>query len=495
MIQPKTPAWVKDAVFYQIFPDRFAKSQVLAKPSNLEPWDTPPTTHGYKGGDLLGVVERLDYLQDLGINAVYFTPIFQSASNHRYHTHDYYEVDPLLGGNKAFRTLREETARRGMRLVLDGVFNHASRGNFFFNDILENGPHSAWLDWFCVHDWPVAAYDESRPANYEGWVGNRALPRWNTENPQVREYLMRVGEHWIKEGIDGWRLDVAFEVTSPGFWHEFRQRVKALNPDAYIIGEIWWDSRNYLRGDQFDGVMNYMFTEPVIRFTGQEHLQYDMVQYMTYDAYPAIDARHYADRIEFLGWRYHWEAHLGQLNLLDSHDTPRFRSIVNGDEAAMRLATLLMLTFPGAPSIYYGNEIGMAGGPDPDCRRSFPWDHPEQWDQASLAYHKQFIALRHQYPALRQGRYLRLFPSREQRDEAARAVYAFARQHDDETVVVAVNVSNASHTVTIPTAGLFANDPPQTVVGPAQAATLTEGHLELRLPPRDALVLVSSPRG
>src|SRR5215207_8171134 len=169
MTNIQTPNWVKHAVFYQIFPDRFAKSDKLIKPSNLEPWDSAPTVEGYKGGDLLGVVEHLDHIQSLGATAIYFTPIFQSASNHRYHTHDYYQVDPLLGGNAAFRTLLDEAHRRGLKVVLDGVFNHASRGFFQFHDILENGSNSAYLDWFTVKDLdlPLYAYDADRPPNYE----------------------------------------------------------------------------------------------------------------------------------------------------------------------------------------------------------------------------------------------------------------------------------------------------------------------------------------
>ena len=234
----KTPDWVKNAVFYQIFPDRFAKSPATIKgqwqASTYEGWDATPTLQGYKGGNLWGVIDKLDYLQDLGINAIYFTPIFQSASNHRYHTHDYYEVDPILGGNVAFDALIKAAHSKDIRVVLDGVFNHASRGFFFFNDILENGPHSPWLNWFKIIDWPLSAYDGNKPANYEGWVGNRALPEFNHDNPQVKEYIMQVAEYWLHKGIDGWRLDVPNEVEAPGFWQEFRDRVKAVNPEAYI---------------------------------------------------------------------------------------------------------------------------------------------------------------------------------------------------------------------------------------------------------------------
>lgn len=264
---PGRPAWVRDAVFYHIFPDRFARSERVAKPDNLLSWRSAPTSQGYHGGDLLGIVEHVDHLVDLGINAIYLTPIFQSASNHRYHTHDYYRVDPLLGGNQALRQLVDEAHAHNIRIILDGVFNHASRGLYQFNDILENGPHSPWLNWFHVNGWPVSAYDGQRPANYGSWVGNRALPKFNTDNPQVREFLIGVGEYWIREyDIDGWRLDVPDQITTPGFWEEFRTRVRAANPEAYLVGELWHPVPEWVRGDRFDATMNYVFAAATIAF-------------------------------------------------------------------------------------------------------------------------------------------------------------------------------------------------------------------------------------
>ena len=221
-----TPAWVTDAIFYQIFPDRFAQSDRVPKSGlNLEPWEAAPTTHGIKGGDLLGVVEHLDYLQDLGVNALYFTPVFASASNHRYHTYDYYTVDPLLGGNAALRELLDQAHNRGMRVVLDGVFNHASRGFWQFHHTLENGAASPYVDWFhfdpdhlngkrhwgaypSPHDQRLIQEEGSLKAiGYQGWWNLPALPKFNTDTPAVREFLFSVAEHWIKFGIDGWRLD------------------------------------------------------------------------------------------------------------------------------------------------------------------------------------------------------------------------------------------------------------------------------------------------
>lgn len=337
MVDINTPDWVKHAVFYQIFHDRFARSDTLPKPTNLEPWESEPTTYDYKGGDLLGVIERLDYLQELGVTALYFNPIFQSASNHRYHTHDYFRVDPLLGGDAAFDALLAACKRRNMRIVLDGVFNHASRGFFQFNDVLENGTASPWLDWFTFTDHPVNAYDHSRPPGYRAWVGLHALPQFNVEHPQVREYLMQVGEYWMRKGIDGWRLDVPFEIKVPDFWAEFRQRIKAINPDAYIVGEVWWDSREWLQGNQFDGVMNYLWTEAAIAFSAGARVQRDQVADRSYYPWPGIDGVTYADKIDYLLALYPWPIQLTQLNLLDSHDTARFITIVDGDRASVKL--------------------------------------------------------------------------------------------------------------------------------------------------------------
>ena len=431
----QTPDWVKDAVFYQIFPDRFARTRghiddpAMAVP--LEPWDAPPSLEGYKGGDLWGVMENLDYLVDLGVTAIYFTPIFQSASNHRYHTHDYYRVDPLLGGNRAFADLLEAAHQKGLRVVLDGVFNHCSRGFFFFNDILENGPHSPWLDWFKIDAWPLSAYDGALPANYTGWVGNRALPEFNHDNPAVREYIMRIGEYWIRQGIDGWRLDVPYEVETEGFWQEFRDRIKALNPDAYIVGEIWTEAQQWLDGSQFDGVMNYPFTSATLAFAAAERVRMDLVETPHYYPYPALDAPGYADKIQHLLQLYPWDIQLTQLNLISSHDVARALSVVGEDEASMVLATLLLFTFPGAPSIYYGDEVGLPGELDPDSRRTFP--HEKDWNPTLYKLHKQLIALRHQHPALRTGRYDIL--------HAADQAYVFARTLDAEKMVVAINAA------------------------------------------------------
>jgi len=484
-MQIQTPDWVKHAVFYQIFPDRFARSQQphkrLLKSASWEAWDDMPTLQGYKGGDLWGILEQLDYLQDLGINAIYFTPIFQSASNHRYHTHDYYQVDPMLGGNGAFRELLEACHDRNIKVVLDGVFNHSSRGFFFFHDVLENGPHSPWVDWFKIEGWPLSPYNGEFPANYEGWGGNRALPVFNHDNPEVREYIMEIAEYWIKFGIDGWRLDVPFEVKTPGFWQEFRDRVKAINPEAYIVGEVWEDSREWLDGTQFDGVMNYLFAAPTIAFTAGDRVDMEQVQDRSYDPYPPLFATEYAQKIEELLQLYPWEIQLTQLNLLASHDTARLISIAGGDRASSELATLLLLTFPGAPSIYYGDEVGLPGRLDPDSRRGFPLE--AHWELDVLDYHRKLIAMRHSYPALRTGAYQAIF--------AQAAVYVFARILGTEELIVAVNTGTAPAKVSIEAANLK-SQPSKLLYGSVEAEWTGVGEssqLELNLPARAGCIL------
>jgi len=478
------PQWVQaDAVFYQIFPDRFAKSDLVEKPSNLEPWDSPPTVHGYKGGDLLGVVEHLDYLSDLGITAIYFNPIFRSAANHRYHTHDFHTVDPLLGGDEAFDEMIAACHQRGIRVVIDGVFNHASRGFFQFSDILENGPSSAWIDWFHIHDWPLRPYNEDGPANYDAWWGLRALPKLNTDNPEVREFLMRVGEHWAHKGIDGWRLDVPEEIQTPGFWEEFRERVRAVNPDLYIVGEIWSDAAHYIAdGTKFDATMNYQVTTAIIAYAVGHRVDPDtQLPNPAYDIAPPIDAAGFGDRLDTTLSRYPETANLANLNLLDSHDTARIVTIASGDIAATTLAYFLQLTFPGAPCIYYGGEVGLAGGVDPDSRRAFSWDE-SAWDHELRRTVKELVALRATNPALRSPDYRRIWPPSSDHGEM---VFVFERRSEDgERIVGAVNAGDNRQTLTAP-AGLM-NDLDVELIWGSAELTVGDNNLRVSVPAQQA---------
>jgi neopullulanase len=437
---PQTPEWVKHAIFYQIFPDRFATSSRVPKPSHLEAWHTPPTTYGFKGGDLLGVVEKLDYLKELGINAIYFTPVFASTANHRYHTFDYYAIDPILGGNEAFKELLKQAHQRKIRVVIDGVFNHASRGFYQFNHALENGKDSPYLDWFNIKGFPLHAYDGS--PNYDCWWGIPALPKLNTRTNAVREFIFKVAEYWIAQGADGWRLDVPGEINDDSFWQEFRARVKAINPNAYIVGEIWHEAQRWLRGDQFDAVMNYQFTKACLGFFIKDRDEW-LASGVGYAPVRSLDASSFADAIQHNLALYHTNINTVQLNLLDSHDTARFLSIAKGDVSALKLATLFQMTFIGAPSIYYGDEIGMMGGKDPDCRRSFEWNE-RKWDHELYDEIRALIALRNKYEALRTGAFVPLYASGD--------VMAYARADDKHTLIVCINAGDQDVVMDVPVA-------------------------------------------
>lgn len=488
MTTAQTPDWVKHAVFYQIFPDRFARSERLPKPAHVEPWETPPTEHGYKGGDLLGVVEHLDDLCDLGITALYFCPIFASTSNHRYNTHDYLQVDPMLGGNTAFRTLLDEAHRAGIRIVIDGVFNHTARSFLPFADILENGEASPYRDWYRILKWPPNAYDTSHPPDYWAWWNLHHMPTLNHDNPEVQAYIYHVARYWIDAGADGWRLDVPFEIKTPGFWQRFRQVVKAANPEAYIVGEVWTEAQEWLQGDQFDAVMNYLYATWGIRYAIGEHVNHDAV----FDRRPPVDepitAGEYADRIDDLLALYPWDIQCAQLNLLDSHDTARLLTVAGGDVRRVKLAALLQFTFPGAPCIYYyGSEIGMEGGrPDRAAHASFPWDRPHLWNRDLRDFYTQLISMCKSHSALRTGAYHHLYADDD--------VYVFARCQGHETALVAVNRADVARRVTVPVGALCggAYTVLTRIYGGGGVNVLQDGYLDVMLPPCDGIVWYTS---
>ncbi len=516
----ETPAWVRDAVFYQIFPDRFAMSDRVVKPGPLEPWDSPPTVHGFKGGDLLGIVEHLDHVQAVGANAIYLNPVFKSASNHRYHTYDYMAVDPLLGGDAALRELLDACHARGIRVVLDGVFNHASRGFFPFNHVLESGKASPYRDWFYfnVEDLdagrPIRAYPlENAPVDlaaltaeqiadqmagrtsltslgYRAWWDLPALPKLNTSNPFAREYLLSVAEHWIRFGIDGWRLDVAEEVPDD-FWREFRNRVKATSPEAYIVAEIWHEKPGDLGGDMYDALMNYPLATAIISFTGAWRLDRRVIaQHLTIDAMVRDDdAPTFAMRLERAMSIYDPAVTAVQLNLLDSHDTPRFLSMVSGDRSALRLATLIQMTLPGAPLIYYGDEIGLAGELDPYNRSAFPWSADDGWDRDLLAYISGVVALRRGQPALRDGGF---------RVVAAESHFiAYLRDAAGGSALVLVNAGDESCQLELVVPELDGRTmaaqrwPGNDSASFPDPLTVRDGRLGISLPARDGAVLVA----
>jgi cyclomaltodextrinase len=470
---PGTPGWVRDAVFYQVFPDRFASSSRVRKPGPLEAWDAPPTTYGFKGGDLLGIVEHLDHLDDLGVTALYLNPVFASAANHRYHTYDYLAVDPLLGGDAALRELLDAAHSRGMRVVLDGVFNHASRGFWPFHHVLENGAASPYAGWFHLNEeWlaegrQLVAYPDARlrdtvdsewgdahregidslhALGYRAWWDLPALPKLNVANPEARAYLLQVAEHWIRFGADGWRLDVASEIGDAEFWAELRARVRAANQEVYLVAEEWEVDPAWLGPRAFDAYMNYPLAWSLIGFAGAGHLDHDVIAShgVISQRLRQLGAPAFVAQLEASVAAYPAEHVAAQMNLLGSHDTPRVLSLCGGDEASVRLAMLLMLSLPGAPTIYYGDEVGMTGGSDPGCRGAFDWGR-ESWNPSLFAWLRRAIAVRHARPPLRGDGYRTL--------AAEGGACAFLRWDGrDGTALVAVNAGAMGVELRVPVA-------------------------------------------
>jgi cyclomaltodextrinase len=412
------PEWVQDAIFYQIFPDRFANGDPENDPANVMMWGSPPTSWGFQGGDLRGILQKFDYLLDLGINAIYLNPIFQATSNHRYNTVDYYHIDPKLGTMEDFHRLIEHAHQNQVRIILDGVFNHCGRGFFAFNDILENQEYSAYRDWFHIKHFPVEAYTWGGATDYIGWWGMKSLPKFNTGNPKTRKYLIEVGRYWIEHGADGWRLDVPNEINDDSFWNEFREVVKSANPDAYLVGEIWNADPRWVGEGHFDGLMNYPMMDAIAGFLATQ----------------SLDAAHFGEKVERMLNLYPRENAFAMYTLLDSHDTERILTKMGNNLLKTRLAYMFQFAYPGAPAIYYGDEIGLVGGKDPECRGAFLWEEPI-WNNDLLRFLKTLIRLRKHHPALRRGDFIPL----EQPDHPN--CYAFARTTAEDKVMIILNAS------------------------------------------------------
>lgn len=404
----ETPQWAKGAVFYQIFPERFYNGDPSNDPSPVEAWKNTPAVDNFFGGDLKGVHYKLDYLTRLGIDGIYFNPIFEASSNHKYNTTDYFNIDPHFGDLNEFNSLLKDCHSKGLRVLLDGVFNHTGTAFGAFQDVVKNGASSKYRHWYSFHGFPVV--QDPNP-NYLAWWGYASLPKLNVSDQDVRRYLLSVSRYWMERGIDGWRLDVPNEVRED-YWVDFRKQVKANKRDALIVGEIWDDGTPWLGGRHFDSVMNYRFREGLLgflngRLSGQE-----------------------------LGWKlaqiradYPEQVSDVLFNLLGSHDTTRFLTACQGDKRKLKLAALLQFTYPGMPVIYYGDEIGMEGGADPDNRRAMAWD---QMDQDLLGYYRKLISLRKAHPDLCRGDFKEVAAKPE--------VYAFSR---GKTLIVLNGSPNA----------------------------------------------------
>ncbi len=410
------PRWAQGAVVYQIFPERFANGDTSNDPKQVEDWDALPTRESMKGGDLQGIIDGLDYLEKLGVEVLYLTPIFESPSNHKYNITDYYRIDPHFGDLETCRELVQKCHQRDIRILFDAVFNHCGYEFFAFQDVIKNGRKSQYWDWFRIEGDTV----KTDPPNYETFAdGIWTMPKLMTQNPEVREYCLNVAEYWIQEcDIDGWRLDVANEVDHD-FWRAFRKRVKAAKPDALIVGEVWHEASAWVQGDQFDSVMNYPFADACTAFFAEQ----------------SILAETFAHRLAKVQMNHQQVVNRAMYNLFGSHDTPRFLTLAGERREKLKLAAGFALTYEGAPMIYYGDEVGMVGDNDPDCRRGMIWDNKRQ-DRQLLQWYMDLIALRRSQPLLKTG-HCRIAAA-----DSIRNLIAFVRYDDSQQLLVVFNNSD-----------------------------------------------------
>ncbi len=481
----ETPDWVKEAVFYQIFPERFANGSPDNDPDFSEAYyeglthlpesgkvdgeyfhlvddwydvgelsaspyrtDGKPDWYSFYGGDVAGLRDGLDYLEDLGVTAIYLNPVFESKSSHKYDAADYRIIDPHMGTNEEFAAFVSDCHERGMRVVLDLAINHTGETHWAFSDTREKGETSDYWEWYEWAKWPLPDGWRSGNADYyDCWWGFGQMPNLNFDlsraNPEedsitditeaepnwpLVDHLLDMAEYWLVEvGIDGYRLDVAGEVPF-WFWELFRERVKSAKPDAYIVGELWGASSDHVNGRYFDAVMNYkFFRDPVMKFIADGSIKA-----------PEFDRALAPGRLIYTD-----EGAQAMMNLVGSHDTERFLRACGGDAAKVRLAFLFAATYVGAPHIYYGDEVLMDGGGDPDCRRPFDWRWAE--DPSRVAFHDDFrrlLAIRKEHDCLTRGSFETLL--------ADDGVYAFLRSTDEETVVVVMNARGREVTARIP---------------------------------------------
>lgn len=373
--------WMKNAVFYQIFPERFRRGDFSKDDSYInQAWEDLPTPSSFAGGDLKGIIEKLDHIKDLGVTCLYLTPIFISPTNHKYDTIDYFEIDPQFGSKEDFKKLVEKAHSFGIRIVLDAVFNHMCHENPVFKDVREKGKESIYYDWFYI-DGDKADIEK---INYETFAHVYNMPKLKTSNKEVQDYLIKIGKYWIEEfDVDGWRLDVSDEV-SHDLWKRFRKEIKSAKADAVIIGENWHNAEAFLRGDELDSIMNYAFTNTCLDyFKGK------------------ISAQKASDKLNMILMRNRDAANRMMLNFLDTHDTPRFITEIGGSLDKTLAALALSVVYMGANSLYYGTEVGLEGKGDPDCRRTFPWEKIEE-KQDVLGKIKEILAVK-KHEAIKNG--------------------------------------------------------------------------------------------
>jgi glycosidase len=562
-----SPSWAQDAVIYQIFPDRFRDGRRDNNPvtgdvryddpvlklswgtlpegycrnytdGNVHcPWrfdDTPPPTsptteqprgRDYMGGDLRGVDQKLDYLASLGVTAIYFNPIFDAGSNHSYDTQDYTRIDPYFGTQKDWKNLVKHADELGIRIILDGVFNHLSSDSPFFDRYGHyasagacESTSSPYRAWFTFHDVApgtghcVSSTGVANAATYDGWFGFDSIPVLNKSNPQVQAYFLTnpdsIAARWLAAGAGGWRMDVSGDPSFPaGYWEEFREVVKGVDPDALTISETWQKDSTLLRmirGDRLDTTMNYRLRDAVIALLAPGN--FDSKGFA--DSGRVISPTEFANRLASIREDYPDAAYYALMNLLDSHDTERLlwtltpgaettaekeldASNVAAGKRRVQLASLIQFGVPGAPTVYYGDEVGVTGDDDPDDRRTYPWaDLGGSPDVAMFAHYSALADLRAANPALTEGDFRILVTNDDQ------GTVALGRKTTGQAAIVAVNRSSSDRTLQIPVAGFVPNGTSFEVgvgvgVAAGASASVTDGELELSLPARGGAILVT----
>ena len=411
----EVPDWAANKVVYQIFPSRFAASQ----PVDKKLWyKAPITPMDDLHGDFRGIIDHLDHIQDLGIDVIYMTPSFKSNSCHKYDTIDYYEIDPSFGTKEELKELVQKAHDRGMKVVMDAVFNHTGKEFFAFKDILEKGEKSKYLDWYYIDELPLKGkWGEIPNFLCFGYYGG--MPKLNLKNPEVEKYITDIACYWIREcDIDGWRLDVGDEI-SHFFWKRFRRAIKAVKKDMLIIGEIWHYAGDFLEGDEWDTVMNYPFYLNLIDLLADEK----------------ISVSQFVQNLGYLKGRLHKKCYPLMWNLIDSHDTARFLHLCKDNKKKQHLAAAFQLLLPGMPMIYYGDEYGMPGANDPDCRRGMYWDEEYQ-DKEMFEWYKRLLQVRKAHTCIVEGELAEAIT----RDEDETIV--LIRKNGEETIALIFNCSN-----------------------------------------------------
>ena len=413
----EVPQWAANKVVYQIFPSRFATTQ----PVDKKLWyKAPITPMDDLHGNLRGIIEHLDYIKDLGIDVVYLTPIFKSNSCHKYDTIDYYQVDPSFGTTEDLKELVQKSHERGMKVVLDAVYNHSGREFFAFQDILEKGEKSKYLDWYFIDELPPRGEWGEIP-NFKCFGYYGGMPKLNLKNPEVEKYITDVACYWIKEcDIDGWRLDVGDEI-SHFFWKNFRKAIKAVKKDMLIIGEIWHYAGDFLEGDEWDTVMNYPFYLNLIDLLADEK----------------INVSQFVQNLGYLKGRLNKKCYPLMWNLIDSHDTARFLHLCHDNKKKQHLAAAFQLLLPGMPMVYYGDEYAMPGANDPDCRRGMYWDEEYQ-DKEMYNWYKKLMQIRKAHACIVEGEMIETITN----DDDDTIV--MIRKNGEETIAMLFNCGNSA---------------------------------------------------